>query len=325
MSTRISTRALAEHQGKTLQGTFMLTECTERPCSSGATRLQVVLEDSEGSVLGFVWPEHRPFIGAVSVPAPVEVHADVRLFDSKSQLNIRQMNALNVDAVECAAELLPLRQCPVEAQVALSRLGDLERSLPDPLRGFLRRILLDPAIGVPFLRCRASASHHHAQVGGLLIHSTSVLDIAANLARWALPEDGMAPAMAQLGYLLHDLGKLRSVGESRRPLHGLVVRHEIHSLLMLAPHLSWLESRDAGLAAAMQYILQFVATPAKARGWAKYLVAEFVVTLDTWSAAGHNGRDLASLLFGVKDSLDPAVKTSVAANDARYSEKQHAR
>lgn len=325
MSTRISTVALAAHQGETLRSTFMLTECTEKPCSSGATRLQVVLEDAEGSVLGFVWPEHRPFIGPVTVSAPVDVHADVRIFDGKSQLNIRQMTALNPDAVECAAELMPFRQCPVEAQGALSRLQDLERSLPDPLRGFLRRILLDPAIGVPLLRCRASVNHHHAQVGGLLIHSTAALDIAASLARWALPDDAMAPAMAQLGYLLHDLGKIRSVGESRRPLHGLLVSHEVHTLLMLATHLSWLESRDAGLAAAMKYTLEYIATPAKSRGWGEYLVAEFVTTLDTWSAAGHNGRDLASLLFGTKDKLESVAKAGLAANDAFHPEKQHAR
>ena len=324
MSTRYTTATLAAQQGQAIRSSFLLTESTEKPCSSGGSRLQVVLEDSEGSVLGFVWPERRNLISAVAAGAPVEVQATVSLFDGQPQLRIHQLNALQPDQVECAADLLPYRRCPVEARTALKSLIDFERTLPEPLSGFLRRVLLDPAVGVPLLRCRASVGHHHAQVGGLLLHSTSALDIAANLARWALPTDALAPAMTQLGYLLHDLGKLRSVGESRRPLHGLVVRHEIHSLMLLAPHLKWLESQNADLAAALQYILAYVATPPKSRGWGRYLVAELVTSLDAWNAAGHNGRDLAALLSGRK--LDALTKPQVAAaNDDDHEENRHVR
>ncbi len=36
------------------------------------------------------------------------------------------------------------------------------------LKGFLNRVLMDPAIGPPLLRCPASQKHHHPQPGGLL-------------------------------------------------------------------------------------------------------------------------------------------------------------
>lgn len=324
MNTRHTTTALAAQHGQAVRSSFLLTECTERPCGGGDSRQQLVLEDSEGSVLGFVWPERRSLISTVAAGTPVEVQGTVQLFNGQPQLRIQQLNGLQPDQVECAAELLPYRRCPAEARDALKCLIAFERSLPDPLGGFLRRVLLDPAIGIPLLRCRASVDHHHAQVGGLLLHSTSALDIAANLARWALPIDALAPAMTQLGYLLHDIGKLRSVGESRRPLHGLVVRHEIHSLMLLAPHLQWLESQDADLGAALQYVLAYVATPPKSRRWGEYLVAELVTSLDAWNAAGHNGRDLASLLAGYKP--DAATRPQViAANDDRHSERRHVR
>lgn len=324
MNTRHSTAALTDLHGQSVRSHFLLTECAEKPCGGGDLRQQLVLEDSEGSVLGFVWPERRSLISAVAAGTPVEVQGTVQLFNGQPQLRIQQLNALQPDQVQCAAELLPHRRCPAEARDALKCLIDFERSLPEPLGGFLRRVLLDPGIGVPLLRCRASVAHHHSQVGGLLLHSTSALDIAANLGRWALPADPLAPAMTQLGYLLHDLGKLRSVGESSRPLHGLVIRHEIHSLMLLAPHLKWLESHDADLAAALQYILAYVATPPKSRGWGDYLVAELVTSLDHWNTAGHNGRDLASLLAGYKP--DAASKPQVAAaNDDNHSERRHVR
>jgi hypothetical protein len=324
VSSRYSTSALAEQQGNSLRSSFLLTECNEKPCSSGGTRLQLVLEDSDGSVLGFVWPERRGFIGAAPLFTPVEVLAEVKIFDGEPQLRVQQLNGLQPDDVDCASELLPLRRCPIDAHGALKRLIELERSLPEPLGGFLRRALLDPAIGIPLLRCRASVNHHHAQPGGLLLHCTSALDIAANLARWALPTDANAPAMAQLGYLLHDLGKLRSVGESSRSLHGLVIRHEIQSLLLLAPHLKWLESQDADLGAALQYILAYLATPAKSRPWGEYLVAELVASLDTWSAAGHNGRDMSALLGGHKAGAGNKPQ-GMPANDDHHEEARHVR
>lgn len=318
MNTRHTTATLADLHGQAVRSSFLLTECTEKPCGGGDLRQQLVLEDSEGSVLGFVWPERRSLISTVAAGTPVEVQGTVQLFNGQPQLRIQQLNALQPDQVECAADLLPLRRCPAEARDALKCLIAFERSLPEPLDGFLCRVLLDSAIGVPLLRCRASVGHHHSQVGGLLLHSTSALDIAANLGRWALPADPLAPAMTQLGYLLHDLGKLRSVGESSRPLHGLVIRHEIHSLMLLAPHLKWLESQDADLAAALQYVLAYVATPPKSRPWGEYLVAELVTSLDAWNAAGHNGRDLTSLLSGYKSEV-------IAANDDRHTERRHVR
>ena len=86
------------------------------------------------------------------------------------------------------------------------------------------------------------------------------------------------------------------MGASRRPAHALIVRHEMHTLLMLAPHLLWLEAQDPDLCLALKYVLSWVATPARARGGCTYLVAEMITALDAWSAAGHNVRDLTGLL-----------------------------
>ncbi|EQD58610.1 metal dependent phosphohydrolase [mine drainage metagenome] len=170
--------------------------------------------------------------------------------------------------------------------------------MPDPLSGFLRSVLLDPAIGLPFLRCRASVSHHHADVGGLLMHSTGLLDQAAELTRTIIPHDAWSPHLAQLGYLLHDLGKLRTVGELRRPRHARVVPHEFVTIELLAPHLRWLEQRDLDLATALRHLFSYLATPAKARTTPRHVVAEIVEKLDQLSAASHNRRDLDYLLEG---------------------------
>ncbi len=125
-----------------------------------------------------------------------------------------------------------------------------------------------------------------------------MLDQAAELTCRIIPHDEWSPYFAQLGYLLHDLGKLKTVGELRRPQYALVVPHEFTTIELLAPHLRWLEQRDLTLAMALRHLFGYLAIPAKARRTPHHVVAEVVEKLDQLSAASHNRRDLARLLEG---------------------------
>lgn len=310
-----ATKALTGCEGETGTAIYLLTEVVEKAGPSGTVRLQLRLDDATGGAMGFIWPEHRAAISLPELPAPVKVLAEVRLFDNKPQLHVRQMQELHADDVECAAALLPRRRCPDIANDSLDRLMALELDLPAPLNGFLRRVLLDRSIGIPLLRCRASVDHHHSSVGGLLVHCTEHLDLVAEHAERALPADLWAPHLARLGYLLHDIGKLRSVGEYRRGKYGLVVRHEILTIEMLAPHLGWLEGHNPELATGLRYVLAYLATPHWARSIPQYLIAEIVATVDHWSAAAYNDRDLGHLLT---PRYHPSLKDVKAARAAYW-------
>jgi len=222
--------------------------------------------------------------------------ATVQLFEGKAQLKVHGLKAADPESIASATSLLPRRRCPDAALLALERLTQLERELPAPLDGFLRRVLLDSRISLAFLRCRASVNHHHSSVGGLLVHSTEMLDLAQEITERIIPGDAWSPYLAQLAYLLHDLGKLKSVGELRRPDYPLIVGHEFLTIEILAPHLRWLEDRDARLAVALRHVFAYLATPSRARTTPQHIIAEVVETLDQWSAAKHNGRTLDHLL-----------------------------
>jgi hypothetical protein len=272
-------------------GHYLLTGAEERTSSSRVPYLRVTLEDASGTMIGSVWPEHRH---RIELPA-LQTSGMVKVLDYAPHLNIERLSPTPIDEAPRAADLLPRHRCPSLALAGLDALAELEKTLPRPLNSFLKRVLLDPAIGLPLLRCRASVSHHHAFEGGLLAHSTQMLDIAAALSRLVLPNDPTAPAMTQLGLVLHDLGKLRSVGETRRPQGALVVSHEFITIELLAPHIRWLERQDFELALGLRYLLSYLATPKKAREFSKYAVAEIIERLDELGAATHNRRDLASL------------------------------
>ncbi len=287
---------IAESSDQIRHGTYLLTECLEREGTSGQSRLQLILEDATGRITGFLWPERRPYIRLPTLPAAVAIQARVQHFNGKVQLKLHSLEPVDPEGVPSAAALLPRQRCPEAAHAALDRLIALERGLPAPLNGFLRRVLLDPEIGIPLMRCRGSVRHHHAYPGGLLVHSTEQLDLAASVVRTALPHDDWAPHIAGLAYLLHDTGKIRSVGESHRADYGLVLRHETIGSDLLAQHLRWLEHQSLELATALRYVFEYLSVPQAARHIPDYLVAEVVETLDQWSAAAHNGRDLRHLL-----------------------------
>ena len=305
-----TTAELLAQDGHTGVGTYLLTGTHDLVSQSGQSCLQLTLEDASGRVTGFVWPECRPHISCPATPTPVSVTGTVQIYQSNAQLKIHTLAALVPDQVFCATALLPRRRCPDIALSALDRLAQLEQALPAPLDGFLRNVLLDPVIGLPLLRCRASVSHHHAYVGGLLVHSTAMLNQAAELTRSIVPHDVWSPYLAQLGYLLHDVGKIKSVGEVRRPQYALVVRHEITTIELLAPHLRWLEQRDHGHATALRHLFGYLATSANKRGIPNHVIAEVVATLDQLSAASYNKRDLVYLLEGGRNpNTDAARKT----------------
>lgn len=291
-----SVDTLAEKLGRAGTGIYLLTGHSEHTGKSGQARLQLTLEDATGRATAFVWPEARDAVAIITAPTPVFVTATAQLFEGKAQLKVHSLEAADPEHLVSATALLPRRRCPDAALPALERLVRLERDLPAPLNEFLRRVLLDSRISLAFLRCRASVSHHHSSIGGLLVHSTEMLDLAQEITHRIIPDDEWSPYLAQLAYLLHDLGKLKSVGELRRPEHALIVSHEFLTIEMLAPHLGWLEQHDARMAVALRHVFAYLATPFRARATPHHIIAEVVETLDQWSAATHNRRTLDHLL-----------------------------
>lgn len=298
-------------------GVYRVSGIQEKISNAGHTRLQLLLDDCTGTIDGIVWPQYRAQCHDLKVPSYVYLEGDVREFDGRLSVHVRMIHIESPDRLSIGAPLLPYRLCPPAARPGLAHLVGLENRLDGPMQGFLRRVLLDPEIGVPFMRCRGSVRHHHNEPGGLLAHSTAALDMVMYAVLSTLPDDSRSVDIAQIAYLLHDIGKIRTVGESRRPVNGLVVRHEIHSFKLLAPHLKWLEAQDSDLAGGLEYVLDYIATPAKARGYARYLVAEIVAAADQWSAAAHNGRDLSALLSGAPVSSNRVAGSAlIAANDS---------
>lgn len=274
----VRVRELANHVGLVIAGQYLLREA--RDVADGTPHLQLSLADATGKVSAFVWPEWRDKTEMPPVGRPVSVTAEVRAYEDSQQLKVHRLTPLAAEDVRDVADLLP--GVPEQVRDALRA---IESSLPPKLRQFLVRVLLDTEIGPAFLTCRASAQHHHAAAHGLITHSVENVDLMRALVGRLMPKDPVAPGIAQVGYLFHDIGKIRTVGTTERPPLAFAVRHEFRNVTVLAEHLKWLERVDPVLHAGLLATFEYLATPAHDRTWGAYLPARVVAAFDQWSAA----------------------------------------
>ena len=150
--------SLTSQEGQTGSGLYLLTGAEERISRSNTAYLRVVLEDAGGRMTGSIWPEHRHRTELPGLHSVVSITGSVVPLGNRTHLNIERLAPVAVDQVTYATDLLPRHRCPEEAHPGFDALAAFERTLPSPLDGFLKRVLLDPAIGLPFLRCARQAA-----------------------------------------------------------------------------------------------------------------------------------------------------------------------
>ena len=258
---------------------------------------EVELSDYSGAALAIVprgpsrhitLPEESGFVTAIG---------RVTLDSGRIQLRLKLIRALEGPGARSAADLL----CLPGEETLHGKLRAFEDGLPQPLREFLIRVLLDPGVGRDFLTCRASAAHHHSQVGGLIEHCLDNLDLLGAVVARTIPGDTLSVGIAKLAYVLHDIGKLWTVGTQQRPWMRRLMPHEQANLLILAPHLDWLRKAFPEAWAGLVAILSYLATPAPIRKRPKYFPAEVVATFDGWSAATFSGNGIDKLTAEMSD------------------------
>ena len=127
---------------------------------------------------------------------------------------------------------------PVQAHEAYEQLRAFMRSLRGTSLGyFMAGVFADTYIAPAFFQCRASVNHHHNFPGGLLVHSVQVANLVQSQAL-CLNLSQEECQLGIVGALLHDLGKVETVGNANpRPRHPGLFKHEIITIKLLATHL----------------------------------------------------------------------------------------
>ena len=260
-------------------------------------RFDVMLEDCTGR-LEAVFHGSFDTLAALPIAADVRTQVRSRTLDGRRIHELESISLLRAEErVWNATQLMAISACPLQARDALSRLDGLFHSLKsNALRRFLGGVLADPNLKVPFVTCRASRSHHHAVPGGLLLHS---VETALRARAWS---DSLSPELAELvqvAALVHDIGKIRTVGGGkRRPELGRWVRHDDLTLEMIAPQMAGLEASWPEGAALLRHSLTWY-RPVQPSGYARFIGADILRACDGIDTAIDLGKNSPRM-----DSMD---------------------
>lgn len=262
------------------KGRFLLT-AVERTHHGEQFHHRLHLADWTGAVtVRDEWNVARPVVG-LRLPIPVSVELqrwDLPEGRSFSLIDIRRAPDWEMVA---GLELLPEHIVPTEALLAFRRLVRFTERLRNPfLKRLVSDVLCDPAVSVPFFTLPASESgYHHGYQGGLLVHSTDMIESIADQMTPLCKGNRDEIEVTQVGYLFHDLGKVcTSAPDVSR--EDRAIRHERHTLRMLGPHLDRLADDEPRLALLLREIFVRCATHPRDRKRNGFVGALMVTRLD---------------------------------------------
>lgn len=184
--------------------------CKSRQISltkSGKEYGSLILQDKTGTIDSKIWDLGSPGIGDFEAMDYVRVDADVTVFQSANQLNIRRIRKAE-SSEYVATDYLPVSAKDIDKMY--EELAEYVKGIRNPYLGRLAGsfFLEDPEFAKAFQFHSAAKSVHHGFVGGLLEHTLSVVKLCGYLAGY-YPE--LNRDLLLTAAMFHDVGKLREL------------------------------------------------------------------------------------------------------------------
>lgn len=221
---------------------------------SGKEYGNLVLQDKTGTIDAKIWDLGSPGVGDFETMDYVQVEADVTLFQSSFQLNVRRIRkAQEGEYVE--ADYLPVSKKNIE-EMYQELLGFID-SIKNPyLKKLLSLYFVDsPAFAKAFQFHSAAKTVHHGFVGGLLEHTLSVTKLCDYYA-------GFYPQLNRelllTAAIFHDIGKVKEL--SRFPENdytddGQLLGHIVMGTEMIGNAIRSIKDFPAGLATELKHCI----------------------------------------------------------------------
>jgi 3'-5' exoribonuclease len=183
---------------------FALGEKQLRVARNGNRYLTVKLLDKTGEINGRIWDRAEQYMETLPTRGAVFVRGRSDLFRDEMQLQIEEIIPLARSEVH-ASDFLP--SCPISTDSLLDTLQAHLATIRRPhLKRLMKAFLSDAELMAKFKQAPAAKSMHHAYLGGLLEHTTSVIGLLAKVC-------GHYPQLDRdlllVGGFLHDIGKIQ--------------------------------------------------------------------------------------------------------------------
>jgi 3'-5' exoribonuclease len=196
--------------GESVEDVFLVVDKQLRANRNGNLYLQLDLRDRTGAINARLWNAGEHLFRSFESGDFLQVKGKVQLFQGALQMILSHLERVAPEKVELT-DFLPHTARDIGEM--LGRVRGLLMKLNNPhLRALAECFLMDEAFVQGFCRAPAGVRNHHAYVGGLLEHVTTLLEAGDRLAP-LYPE--IDRDMLLMGIFLHDAGKVRELSYGR--------------------------------------------------------------------------------------------------------------
>ncbi len=187
--------------GMSVEGFYIFKEGSVKLTQAGKPFLSGTLEDKSGTIELKSWDYAGP-VSADDAGHVVKIRGEVADYRSAPQITVSRIRRAKEGDVYRVADLVPT--APIDRDAAMREVRRLVSSIGDgDYRGIAESLLAER--GEAFAVIPAAKSVHHGFVGGLLMHTSSMLKIADFLA--GLYPETVNRDLLLAGTLLHDFAK----------------------------------------------------------------------------------------------------------------------
>lgn len=214
--------------------------------------LSLVLSDRTGSVNAVLWDDAEAMDRSLKTGDIVRVSGAVSLYNNAPQIKIDRMGYVNPASVN-RADFRESLENPGEVEARLTALLATVRN--DWLRKLIDAFLADGEFMARFREAPAAKGWHHGFHGGLLLHTTELVELASVVA--PLFPDADRDLLVAAAFL-HDLGKIHELeGEMAIDYStvGRLVGHIVIGNQMALDRIRALPGFPPGLAMHLQHLI----------------------------------------------------------------------
>ncbi len=241
--------------GDEIDEVFILAEKFLSQKKDGNNYLNVTLSDKTGRIKGVVWDNVDDISLKVSSGNFVHVKGNVSEYRDMLQLVIKKMTPCTVESVD-PEDFLPVTNLNVDD--LFDRLVKKTDSLKNThLRRLFDSFWEDTSFVADFKRAPAAKNMHHAYLGGLLVHTVSMVFLADKIAEH-YRGGGIDRDLLIAGAILHDIGKIREF-EYRYKIdysdEGRLLSHIVIGLKMIDEKLDQLKDFPRDLEILLKHLV----------------------------------------------------------------------
>jgi 3'-5' exoribonuclease len=240
--------------GQAVASLFLVCEKEVRTSArSGASWLQLELQDRTGSISAKMWENFLPLAETFEAGDVIQVRGRVKLYNNRLEVTLEQIVPVAENAYDLI-DFLPHTKHDVEAMYAglLSAVAAMKNPW---LRQLLESVVEDPGIAPRLKRAPAAMTMHHAFIGGLLEHMVSLIGLATAISAH-YPE--LDPDVLLAGVVLHDIGKIEELRYAREidyTTEGRLLGHIMLGMGMVRDRIKAIPGFPPALAVVVEHLI----------------------------------------------------------------------